>query len=249
MNLVHRVRVLVEPPSNVTNFLQQRRLREFLAQFPPDARIGDIGSGHNKYSDRVIGIDILFRDDVDVCGNLYALPLADDSLDGVVIRGVLEHIEFPQRAVAELERVLRPGGRIYASIPFMQAYHPSPGDFQRYTIDGIRRLFARFECESCTITRGAGSSFLWIGREYFAQLLSLNSMTLYKAWKVALGWLMQPFKYTDAFLNHHPMAHVAASGFTFVGRKPVRATRADDEGAPERCAASRDGDVAVAASA
>ncbi len=223
MNLVHRVRVLAEPPSNVTNFLQQRRLREFMAAFPPGARVGDIGSGHNKYSDRVIGIDILFRHDVDVCGNIYALPLADDSLDGIVIRGVLEHIEFPERAVAELERVLRPGGRIYASIPFMQAYHPSPGDFQRYTIDGIRRLFAAFDCEACTITRGAGSSYLWIGREYFAQLFSLNSVRLYKVLKVLFGWLMQPFKYTDVVLNRHPMAHVAASGFTFVGRKRERA--------------------------
>jgi SAM-dependent methyltransferase len=156
---------------------------------------------------------------VDVCGNIYALPLADDSLDGVIVKGVLEHIEFPQDAVAELERVLNPGGFVYSSIPFMQAYHPSPGDFQRFTIDGIQRLFSRFEKIDCTITRGSGSSFVWIGREYLSQLLSLNSVRLYKLWKIVFGWLLQPFKYTDVLLDRHAMAHVAASGFTFVGRK------------------------------
>lgn len=221
MSVLKKIRVILEPPTNVSNHLQTKTLDEFINRFGPDELVGDIGSGHNKWSDRVLGIDILLRDDVDVCGNLYQLPLADNSLDGLVIRGVLEHIEFPARAVAELERVLKPGGLVYSSIPFMQAYHPSPGDFQRYTIDGIQRLFHQFERVDCSITRGAGSSFLWIGREYFAQLLSLNNMTLYKAWKVALGWLMQPLKYTDHMLNHHRMAHVAASGFTFIGRKPL----------------------------
>ena len=222
MTVFKKLRILLEPPSPVSHHGQRRHLRAFVDRFDRTQLVGDIGSGHNKYSDRVIGIDITERDDVDICGSLYDLPLADDTLDGIIIRGVLEHIEFPERAVEELERVLKPGGWIYSSIPFMQAYHPSPGDFQRYTIDGIQRLFARFEKVECSVTRGAGSSFLWIGREYFAQLLSLNNMTLYKIFKVALGWLMQPFKYTDHVLDHHRMAHVAASGFTFVGKKARR---------------------------
>jgi len=219
MSFLKTVRKSVEPPSNTSNWLQQKKLMEFVNQFGDDQLVGDIGSGHSKWSDRVIGIDILERDDVSVCGNLYALPIADNSLDGIIIRGVLEHIEFPEAAVKELTRVLKPGGLVYSSIPFMQAYHPSPGDFQRYTIDGIQRLFHDFEKVECSISRGAGSSFLWIGREYLSQLFSFNNMALYKMWKVFLGWAMQPFKYTDLIVNNHKMAHVAASGFTFVGKK------------------------------
>ena len=217
--LKKRIRILVEPPSNVTHHEQMRRLGAFFESFDSEALIADIGSGYNKYSDRCIAIDIIEYDGVDILGNLYNIPLSDGSLDGIVVRGVLEHVEAPEKAVEELKRVLKPGGMIYSSIPFMQAYHPSPGDYQRYTIQGIERLFSGFEKIDCGITRGSGSSFVWIGREYFSQLLSLNNMTLYKIWKVFFGWTLQPFKYTDYFLNHHRMAHLAASGFTFIGRK------------------------------
>ncbi len=223
MKILKKIRVMVEPPSNVSSFRQKRSLDEFVSRFDNSQLIVDIGSGIRKHSSRIIGLDFVEVEGVDICGNLYSLPLRDNCLDGIIIKGVLEHIEFPQRAVAELERVLKPGGLVYSSIPFMQAYHPSPGDFQRFTIDGIQRLFYRFEKIECAITRGAGSSAVWIGREYLSQLFSLNNIHLYKMWKVIFGWLLQPLKYTDHMLNHHHMAHVAASGFTFIGKKSVGA--------------------------
>lgn len=219
MSLLKKIRVMLEPPSNVSSFKQNRSLAEFLSRFGDSQLVADIGSGRRKICDRAIGVDILALDDVDICGSIYNIPVCDNSFDGIIIRGVLEHIESPHLAVAELNRVLKPGGLIYSSIPFMQAYHPSPGDFQRYTIDGIQRLFHEFEKIDCTITRGSGSSFVWIGREYLSQLFSLNNVWLYKVWKVVFGWLLQPLKYTDYLLNHHKMAHIAASSFTFVGRK------------------------------
>jgi len=219
INFKKRIRILVEPPPNVTNHEQMKKLGAFIESFDSNALIADVGSGYNKYSGRCIGMDLVENNGVDFLGNLYNIPLAPNCLDGIIIRGVLEHVETPDKAVEELRRVLKPGGRIYSSIPFMQAFHPSPGDFQRYTVQGIERLFSQFEKIDCSITRGSGSSFVWIGREYFAQLLSLNNMTLYKMWKLFFGWALQPFKYTDHLLNHHRMAHMAASGFTFIGRK------------------------------
>jgi SAM-dependent methyltransferase len=46
-----------------------------------------------------------------------ALPFADGSFDGVTALDVLEHIEDDSAAVAELRRVLRPGGLLLAMVP------------------------------------------------------------------------------------------------------------------------------------
>ncbi|MEX2645727.1 MAG: class I SAM-dependent methyltransferase [Gaiellaceae bacterium] len=45
-------------------------------------------------------------------GNLEALPFADAEFDLVLCTQVIEHLLAPERGVAELARVLRPGGRL-----------------------------------------------------------------------------------------------------------------------------------------
>ncbi len=45
-------------------------------------------------------------------GDLQALPFDDESFDAVWMYSVLHHVEQPARAIRELTRVLRPGGRL-----------------------------------------------------------------------------------------------------------------------------------------
>jgi SAM-dependent methyltransferase len=52
----------------------------------------------------------------------------------------LEHVEQPQRAVAEMARVLRPGGHLILSAPQTWRVHEQPYDFFRYTRFGLRHL-------------------------------------------------------------------------------------------------------------
>ena len=68
----------------------------------------------------------------------------DGTFDAVVCQAVLEHVLDPPRVVAEMHRVLRPAGLLYAEIPFMQQVHEGAYDFTRYTYVGQRRLFRRF---------------------------------------------------------------------------------------------------------
>jgi 2-polyprenyl-6-hydroxyphenyl methylase/3-demethylubiquinone-9 3-methyltransferase len=49
--------------------------------------------------------------------DVIALPFAAGSFDGVVCSSVLEYVQSPPRVLAELARVLRPGGRLLVSVP------------------------------------------------------------------------------------------------------------------------------------
>ncbi len=50
--------------------------------------------------------------------NAEQLSFEDGSFDFVLSAEVLEHVNSPQRAIAEIYRVLRPGGELFLSIPF-----------------------------------------------------------------------------------------------------------------------------------
>lgn len=55
-----------------------------------------------------------------VLGDLYRLPFADGSFDAAAVSEVLEHLETPEAALAELARVLRPGGVLAVSTPYRE---------------------------------------------------------------------------------------------------------------------------------
>lgn len=71
------------------------------------------------------------------------LPFDDGSFDGVVAKDLLEHVPDPGAVVREIARVLRPGGRVFASSPDAQKWvwndytHVRP-----FTRTGFTRLFA-----------------------------------------------------------------------------------------------------------
>jgi SAM-dependent methyltransferase len=72
-----------------------------------------------------------------VCGSVLALPFADGVFVGVSAFDVLEHCEPEQFALAELRRVLEPGGRLLLSVPAYQWAWSDPdvanGHHRRYT--------------------------------------------------------------------------------------------------------------------
>lgn len=68
------------------------------------------------------------------------IPFSDASFDSAVCFQVLEHIPQPWQTLAELHRVLRPGGVAYLTTPFLWMVHEEPYDFFRYTEFGLRSL-------------------------------------------------------------------------------------------------------------
>jgi SAM-dependent methyltransferase len=98
-----------------------------------------------------------------VC-NLETIPLPDAAYDSVLCNAVLEHIERPDRVMAELHRLLRPGGTLVVSVPFLQPFHAVPSDFRRYTSDGLS-VFGRsqgFEVLTVLPVHSMAQTLAWI---------------------------------------------------------------------------------------
>ncbi len=72
-------------------------------------------------------------------------PLEDQSVDCILCTEVLEHLPNPQACVDEVHRLLRNDGVALVSVPFFYPVHADPYDFQRFTEDGLRRLFREFK--------------------------------------------------------------------------------------------------------
>ncbi|HEY3176597.1 MAG TPA: class I SAM-dependent methyltransferase [Candidatus Polarisedimenticolia bacterium] len=71
-----------------------------------------------------------------------SLPIAAGVADVVLCTQVLEHVAEPERAVAEMARVLRPGGACLLTTHGTWFYHPDPEDYWRWTPAGLERIFA-----------------------------------------------------------------------------------------------------------
>lgn len=93
----------------------------------------------------------LFEDvDYEVAANAPQVDIQDlsdypaDSYDFVILDEILEHVEKPWIAVEEVRRILKPGGTLITSSPFMIAVHKVPEDYWRFTKEAMGILLESY---------------------------------------------------------------------------------------------------------
>ncbi len=116
----------------------------------PGQLVLDAGAGRAPYRDLFAHARYETADFLAVKGKKYVqpdyvcdlteIPVDEGRFDHVVLTQVLEHVPEPERVLAELHRVLKPGGTLWLTAPFFYAEHERPYDFFRYTQFGLRRL-------------------------------------------------------------------------------------------------------------
>jgi SAM-dependent methyltransferase len=78
----------------------------------------------------------------DFCADAAELPLPDKSVDTILCTEVFEHLPNPEKTVEEFARILRPGGTVICTAPFVYPIHDKY-DFFRYSPDGLAVIMKR----------------------------------------------------------------------------------------------------------
>lgn len=143
---------------NSSRFHLAEALGRFAADTEPGMRVLDAGAGdqpyaglfsHTRYESADFEkVDKPYARSTHVC-DLRAIPVEDARFDRIVFSQVMEHLDDPAATLAELRRVLKPGGLLFCSCPLYYEEHEAPYDFYRYTQYAHRHLFgqAGFEIE------------------------------------------------------------------------------------------------------
>jgi SAM-dependent methyltransferase len=163
----------------------------------------------------VVGFDVYGSPLTHFIADAHQIPLADASVDAVVIQAVLEHVLDPHAVVAEIWRVLRPAGLVYAETPFLQQVHAGAYDFTRFTASGHRWLFRAFEEIAAGPVAGPGTQVLW-SVDHLARGM-LRSATAGRLARAAFSWLRLLDRTVPA-----PFALDDASACFFLGRRADR---------------------------
>jgi SAM-dependent methyltransferase len=128
---------------------------DVVRHFPPGTRMLDVGCGGawlGEHFESYTGVDVS-ADAVEAARSRgfdalqiepgAPLPFDDQSFDGVVMKDVLEHVGDPVALVDEVRRVLRPGGKVFASSPDAQRWAWDDYTHRRpFTRKSFRLLFA-----------------------------------------------------------------------------------------------------------
>ena len=115
-----------------------------------DGLVLDCGAGNRPSTlPNVVNLEIVPYPSTDVVSVAERLPFLDNTFSLVVSCAVLEHLKDPFAAAREIVRVTRPGGLIYADVPFLQPFHGYPSHYYNMTMEGLKNLFAA----DCAIER------------------------------------------------------------------------------------------------
>jgi len=182
-------------------------------EMPMKSIIEDMGVAYD-------GLDISGREGLSYVADIQDLSLIPEgSYDFALCLEVLEHVPDPWKAMREIHRILRPGGKLVLSVPHLSRIHDAPNDYYRFTEYGLRELAqsAGFEILSLSV-RGGLVSFL--GHQ-------ASSLLLTSVWSLPI---IRPIIWTlNAYLITHPcffldqrlsrLSRLFPMGFTMVTSK------------------------------
>jgi len=127
-------------------YLIRNGLYKNIAELAPQltGRVLDLGCGIKPYeslfrADQYVGVEYqgegetYAKDKADFFYDGRNLPFEDASFDAVFCSEVFEHVFNLEEILKELHRVLKPGGKMLLTFPFMFPEHEVPNDFARYT--------------------------------------------------------------------------------------------------------------------
>ena len=140
----------------VNPFYHARRgLHRAIADMAPrlEGRLLDVGCGRKPYQslfrvNEYIGLELdtpenRAHEQADYYYDGESLPFTEQRFDSVICNQVLEHVFAPDKFLSEIQRGLKPDGKLLLTVPFVWDEHEQPRDYTRYSSFGLRSLLER----------------------------------------------------------------------------------------------------------
>ncbi len=197
-----------------------RPLLRLLESYDDSHTLLNVGAGDTRYKKGIVNIDLFPGRQVDVQAAAEALPFEEESFDLVILQDVIEHVSSPETVRAEIERVLKKGGRLYIQVPFVFPFHHSPGDNFRFTINGIETYFSGLKLHEKGICCGPTVSLVNVIASYLSIMLSFNVRQLRQLLWGLFRFVLTPLLLLDVLMIRSRFAHYLCSEIYFVGEKP-----------------------------
>lgn len=125
----------------------ETHLHKFISSIPDidKKRVLEVGSGQKwRYIPHSTTINRDADAKPDLIGDAEAMNMANDQYDIVLCLEVIEHTKHPDKIIAEIHRVLRPGGQVMLTAPFCLEIHDPNNDYHRFPRQGLKLLFHEF---------------------------------------------------------------------------------------------------------
>lgn len=221
--------IVVHPTEHQSNFLPEVALN--LIREAKGWVLNLNAGGAAERFDNVVEAEYAVFRHTDVVADSRALPFDDNVFEAAIVLSAFEHYRDPQRAAAELHRVLKPGGKLLIVTAFMQPLHERPRHFYNCTRYGLEEWFRAFEAERLEVTDALTPNFTlgWVASEVETALrgeLGTSSAEQFRESRV--GDLIDAFRdpakrdaafWADVNRLSQPAKEVVAAGFEFAGRK------------------------------
>lgn len=137
-------------------YLIRRAIYRHISRYAPQlqGKMLDFGCGSKPYRslfqvDDYTGLDYEnpghphLNEQIDVFYDGKHIPFPGETFDSVLATEVFEHVFLLDETLQEINRVMKPGGKILLSTPFVFVEHEAPHDFARYTAFGMGALLER----------------------------------------------------------------------------------------------------------
>ncbi len=149
-------------------------IAQFMEQISREVTAGDIvldaGAGVLPYKDYFSHAQYEATDFSEKAGGGYdfictldAVPRGDAYYSVIVCTQVLEHVPYPQKVINEFYRILKPGGKLFLTVPQGWPVHQAPHHYYNFTQYGLELLFDNAGFKTKFI-RSRGGIFWYLGK-------------------------------------------------------------------------------------
>lgn len=181
-------------------------------------RILNAGSAGVRYGDNCLNVDIQPKAGVDVVCDLHELPPSLGLFDVIICNATLQYCRDPIAVADRFHDLLHDEGYVFVDAPWVQAYCPDTPDRFRFSEDGLRAVFSKFEILEVGPTIRPGSALLQLATS-LARNLTPNKYVNFALGKLATGVL-----YPLRGLRTHREAYSAGAFYLIAQKRAPRAS-------------------------